>query len=153
VAVGPLDRKAEVDTQRSDRRLVAEPEAGAVAEVVDREGERLHRDLPGVEEHVGADGLGDRMPELDRALDEAQSADRIAVDHRTDVAALVAAHRVDASGIEPFVERDVLRAAVWVFEAEPGSEREGEAPRQRLIATPLQKHPDEGHVAAEESAD
>ena len=93
------------------------------------------------------------MTELDRHLDEAQAADRIAADERADVPALVAAYRVRATGEEALEQRDRVAAGDRVLEADARAECQPEVPHERLIAPDLADDADEVEVAAEERAD
>src|SRR5881396_1478893 len=146
-----LEREAQVHAQRPDRALVADPEAEAVAQVVEREVEAPERHLPRVGEHGRADPLGHGVAELRGALDQGAAADRVVVDERPDVPALVAAHRADAAGVEALEERDVTAPAVGLLGAQAEPERRHQVREERLVAPPLALEAHEGELAAEET--
>jgi hypothetical protein len=68
------------------------------------------------------------MAELDRHLDEAQAADRIARDHRARRASARSPHRVRAAGVEALEERDGVAAGDRILEADARAERQAEVP-------------------------
>src|SRR5437016_4720910 len=151
VAARRLEREAQVDAQWPDRALVAEPEAEAVAQVVEREVEARERHLPRVGEHGRAEPLGHGVAELGRALDQRAAADRVVVDERPDVPALVAAHRADAAGGEALEERAVTAPAGGLLGAQAEPERRHQVREERLVAPPLALEAHEGELAAEET--
>src|SRR5439155_14168312 len=79
------------------------------------------------------------------------AADRVVVDERPDVPALVAAHRADAAGVEALEERDVTAAAGGLLGAQAEPERRHQVREERLVASPLALEADEGGLAAEEA--
>src|SRR5204862_481847 len=80
------------------------------------------------------------------------AADRVVVDERPDVPALVAAHRADAPGVEALEERDVAAPAEGLLGAQAEPERGRQVRDQRLVAPPLALEAHEGELAAEEAA-
>src|SRR5947209_16533918 len=149
VAARRLEREAQVHAQRPDRALVADPEAEAVAQVVEREVEAPERHLPRVGEHGRAEPLGHGVAELRGPLDQGAAADRVVVDERPDVPALVAAHRADAPGVEALEERDVAAPAEGLLGAQAEPERGRQVGDQRLVAPPLALEAHEGEFAAQ----
>src|SRR5213078_1390474 len=152
VATRRLEREAQVDAQRPDRALVSEPEAEAVAQVVEREVEARERHLPRVGEHGCAEPLGHGVAELGGALEQGAAADRVVVDEQPDVPALVAAHRADAAGVEALEERHVTAPAGQRLGAQAEPERRPQVRDQRLVAPPLALQAHEAELAAEEAA-
>src|SRR5581483_8169525 len=83
-------------------------------------------------------------------------AERVLVEvarERTDVAALVAADRVDAARVEALEDRDVVAAAHRIGRAEAKPERAEEAVHERLVPASLRRQPQKAELAAEEAAD
>src|SRR5207247_5209240 len=152
VAARRLEREAQVDAQRPDRALVAEPETEAVAQIVEREVEARVRHLPRVGEHGCAEPLGHGVAELGGALEQGAAADRVVVDERPDVPALVAAHRADAAGVEALEERHVTTRSGQRLGAQAEPERRPQVREQWLVAPPLALRAHEGGLAAEEAA-
>src|SRR5207247_6315854 len=90
--------------------------------------------------------------ELRGALDQGAAADRVVLDERPDVPALVAAHRADAPGVEALEERDVAAPAEGLLGAQAEPERRRQVRDQRLVAPPLALEAHEGELAAQEAA-
>src|SRR5262249_36619737 len=146
-------REAEVEAQRPHRRPVAHPEPGPVAETAEGEVVALAGDLPPVQEDGTAEVLGDGMPELDGGGGEGASADRVVVHQRADPAAAVATDGIDAAGVEPLEERDLLGAGKRIRGADTDARGSQEAPHQPLVYPTFADQAEESEVAAQDVPD
>src|SRR5262245_15715334 len=67
---------AEVEAERTDRRLVAQPRSDRVAKIVELDPERLCPDVAGIEEEHGAEAAAERGAKLLAEQEHAVAADR-----------------------------------------------------------------------------
>src|SRR5262245_56801901 len=93
------------------------------------------------------------MTELDRGRGEGAPADRVVVHERADAAAAVAADGIDAAGVEPLEERDLLGAWERIRGAHADPSCPEEAPHEPLVHPPFADQTEEAEVAAQDVPD
>src|SRR5688572_25375785 len=72
-----IEREADVETKRPDRRVVAEPRPNREIEIAHGYVMRVERHLPEVKKDSASERLPNRPPELERAFDQAQPSERL----------------------------------------------------------------------------